>query len=352
MSAALYPGRCCSCWRSSPWLMRSTWPDGDSPHDCNEHHSDRSHSWTGGTVPSPNGLMGRLQLSLPPVAAFFCCGVSCGPWSCNRTVPRCGASVPQGKPCLACRLSVLFIKGEHGLPRVARRQLSHHFGVLQVCPHIKILAALVKHLPNNSAIGSNPHGWGHLVQFWLGLSFSVTLPPNVIFLSKQGWRHEVSDLVAPTCSALLCLCPLRRNGERPQESCQVRARHVPMTSQYKGTERAFSVFNLVCFCHVTDDAMWLFFNFMPTRSWQSTLKRAALIFQCFDSTTWKLVGKLRKWEIHLNTRFWFQSLAYQFAALRTESLPPSLAFLSSLDPLSAHHASTRTPHPHPPRHCW
>ena len=192
-------------------------------------------------------------MSLPPVAAFFCCGVSCGPWSCNTTVPRCGASVPQGKPCLACRLSVLFIKGEHGLPRVARRQLSHHFGVLQVCPHIKILAALVKHLPNNSAIGSNPHGWGHLVQFWFGVEHQRHPAPQCnLFLSKQGRRHEVDDLVAPTCRALMCLCPFRRDGERPQESCQVGARHVPTTSRYRGTERAFSVFNPECFCRLTD----------------------------------------------------------------------------------------------------
>ena len=32
--------------------------------------------------------------------------------------------------------------------------------------------------------------------------------------------------------------------------------------------------------------------------------------------TWDLVGKLRKREIHFNTRFLFQS--YQFAAARTE----------------------------------
>ena len=175
MSAALYPGCCCSCWWSSPRLMWSTWPDGDSPHDCNEHSSDRSHSWTGGTVPSPDGLMGRLQLALP-----HCCLLLlwCQLWPMvpqHDSAQVWGIS-PPGEALLGLLLSVLFIKGEHGLPRVACRQLSHHFGVLQVRPHIKILAALVKHLPNNSAIGSNPHGWGHLVQFWLGLNFSVKLP--------------------------------------------------------------------------------------------------------------------------------------------------------------------------------
>jgi len=84
---------------------------------------------------------------------------------------------PPGEALLGLLLSVLFIKGEHGLPRVVCRQLSHHFGVLQVRPHIKILAALVKHLPNISAIGSNPHGWGHLDQFWFGVEQRHPTPP-------------------------------------------------------------------------------------------------------------------------------------------------------------------------------
>ena len=112
---------------------------------------------------------------------------------------------PPGEALLGQPLSVLFIKGEHGLPRVARRQLSHHFGVLQVCPHIKILAALVKHLSNNSAIGSNPHGWGHLVQFWLGLSFSVTLPPNATS-SSANRDDDMKSTIWWHPPAVRCAC--------------------------------------------------------------------------------------------------------------------------------------------------
>ena len=58
---------------------------------------------------------------------------------------------PPGEALLGLPLSVLLVKEEHGLPRVARRQLSHHFGVQQVRPHIKILPALIlQHFDNTT----------------------------------------------------------------------------------------------------------------------------------------------------------------------------------------------------------
>ena len=58
----------------------------------------------------PDGPRGWLRLVLRPVVvAYFCCGLSCCPWSRSITVPKCGASPPPpppppaGKPCLACR---------------------------------------------------------------------------------------------------------------------------------------------------------------------------------------------------------------------------------------------------------
>ena len=69
----------------------------------------------------------------------------------------------------------------------------------------------------------------------------------------------------------------------------------------------------------------------------------APILPHFDNTTWKLV---RKQESHFNTRFWFQSLAYQFAAVHAECcnatglcfLMDSAFSLHSFLPTPSHHS--------------
>ena len=123
--------------------MQATWPDGDSPRDrcCrrwstrvrtgNERRNDRSHGLTGGTVPSPTArwdgygwrcpLLSHSSAVVPAVAH----GHSAQVWGVG----------PPGEALLGQPLSVLLVKEEHRPPRVERRQLSHHFGVLQVRPH-------------------------------------------------------------------------------------------------------------------------------------------------------------------------------------------------------------------------
>ena len=97
--------------------------------------------------------MGRLPL--PPVVAFFCCGASCGPRSRSMTVACQWGVSPHGEALLGLPLSVLLVvKEEQGLPRVACRQLSHHFGVPPVRPRINILA-FVEHLPSTLSLGKD-----------------------------------------------------------------------------------------------------------------------------------------------------------------------------------------------------
>ena len=79
-----------------------------------------------------------------------------------------GVGLP-GKALFGLPLSVLFIREEYRLPCVACHQLSHNFGGLGVCPHIKIGLAFIDHLHHDSAICSDPHYWGHLVHFWFGV---------------------------------------------------------------------------------------------------------------------------------------------------------------------------------------
>ena len=120
MSTVLYPRCCCSCWQSSPWLMQVMWLDGDSPHDrcshrwniCvwigNKRRSDRSHSWTGGTVPSPtarwDGCSWRCPLLLWPSSAVVS-SVAHSPttWQC----PGVGRRSPRESlvwPAIVCTL--------------------------------------------------------------------------------------------------------------------------------------------------------------------------------------------------------------------------------------------------------
>ena len=132
----------------------------------------------------PDGPMGRLRLALPPVVVFFCCGAGCGPRS---QCPGVGRRFPRGSlawPAVVCTPR----QGGARTATCSAPPALHHFGVLQVRPHIRILAAFVEHLPDNSATGSNPHGWGHLVHFWFGVE--LQRPPSPSATSSSANRDD------------------------------------------------------------------------------------------------------------------------------------------------------------------